>query len=53
MINSVIFMTSMFYKVAMSETGRVHGIRPSVTLDLRSNSPFISQVHTRQFGRRI
>ena len=31
----------------------VHRIRPQVTFDVRSNSPFISQVKTRKFGRRF
>ena len=31
----------------------VHGIRPSVTLDVMSNSPFVSQANSRQFERRI
>ena len=31
----------------------VRGIRPEVTPDVISNSPFVSQVNTRQFGRRI
>ena len=31
----------------------LHGIRPSVTFDVRSNSPFVSQTNTRQSGGRI
>ena len=30
-----------------------HGIRPQLTLDVMSNSPFVSQANTRQFGERI
>ena len=31
----------------------VGGTRPKVTFDVRSNSPFVSQANTRQFGGRI
>ena len=31
----------------------LHGIRPQVTVDVMSNSPFVLQAETRQFGRRI
>ena len=31
----------------------VHGIRPLVTFDVMSNSPYVSQGNTRQFGERI
>ena len=31
----------------------VRGLRPLVTFDVKSNSPFVPQVNTRQFGRRI
>ena len=31
----------------------VRGIRPKVTFDVKSNSPFVSQANIRQFGRRI
>ena len=31
----------------------VHGIRPCVALDVMSNSPFVSQANTKQFGGRI
>ena len=34
-------------------TEGVRGIRPYVTFDVRSNSPFVSQVNTMKFGRRI
>ena len=31
----------------------VHEIRPQVTFDVKSSSPFVSQANTRKFGRRI
>ena len=37
----------------ITTTDGVHGIRPLVTRDVMSNSPFVSQANTRQFGRRI
>ena len=36
---------------ACGEIEGVHRIKPEVTL--MSNSPFVSQANTRQFGRRI
>ena len=32
---------------------RVRGLRPLVPFDVKSNSPFVPRVNTRQFGRRI
>ena len=36
-----------------SKIEEVHGQRPLVTFDVRSNSPFVSQANTSQSGRRI
>ena len=38
---------------ACGEIEGVHRIKPEVTFDVMSNSPFVSQANTRQFGRRI
>ena len=45
--------TWLFHEQCFTRNDGVYGIKPQVTPDVMSNSPFVPQANTRQFGRRI
>ena len=51
--NHSLYSVCAKYNGSSSSIEGVCGKKPLVTLDVMSNSPFVSQANTRQFGRRI
>ena len=52
-LKEICYVLSLVNKSFRGIVEGVCGMRPQVTFDVRSNSPFVSQASTRQFGRRI